>query len=117
MITRVFSGLTSNINYKHQFDSIGTEITADLDYASYNNKSRTQLLTESFNSSMLRLDDVILQGKIPSMIDIYTGKVDFVHPFKTGLKLEAGVKSSYVKTNNLVDYLRNREVAGKLDKE
>jgi iron complex outermembrane receptor protein len=62
----------------------------------------------SFNSSNVKIaDDVILQGVIPSMIDIYTGKVDFVHPFKSKLKLEAGVKASYVKTNNQVDYLRN----------
>jgi outer membrane receptor protein involved in Fe transport len=30
-----------------------------------------------------------------------------VHPFKKELKLEAGIKSSYVNTDNTVDYLRN----------
>jgi len=105
---RVFNGLTSNVNYKHTFDSTGREITADLDYASYNNKNQTQLLTESFDASNVKTgEDVILRGTIPSMIDIYTGKVDYVHPFKNGLKLEAGVKTSYVKTNNQVDYLRS----------
>ncbi|MES1223317.1 MAG: TonB-dependent receptor, partial [Bacteroidota bacterium] len=105
---RTFSGVTTNINYKHTFDSTGREISADLDYAYYDNKSRTQLLTESYNANNVKIgNDIILQGKIPSLIDIFTGKVDYVHPFKKGLKLEAGAKASYVKTNNQVDYLRN----------
>ncbi len=106
--SRRFKGLTTNINYKHTFDSAGTEITADLDYAFYNNKSRTELVTSSYDENDIKIgNDVTLKGKIPSMIDIYTGKVDFVRPFKSGLKLEAGLKSSYVKTDNQVDYLRN----------
>ena len=105
---RTFSGITTNLNYKHTFDSTGREISADLDYADYNSKSHTQLLTESYNARNVKIgNDIILQGKIPSMIDIYTGKVDYVHPLKKGLKLEAGIKASFVKTNNQVDYLRN----------
>ncbi|HET6995122.1 MAG TPA: TonB-dependent receptor, partial [Chitinophagaceae bacterium] len=104
---RVFSGLTSNINYKHTFDSTGREISADLDYASYNNKNQTELITQSFYANgTKKAEDVTLQGRIPSMIDIYTGKIDYIHPFKNGLKLEAGVKASYVKTNNQVNYMR-----------
>jgi hypothetical protein len=80
---RTFSGITTNLNYKHTFDSTGREISADLDYANYNSKNRTQLLTESYNASNVKIgNDIILQGKIPSMIDIYTGKVDYVHPLK-----------------------------------
>ena len=105
---RTFAGITTNLNYKHTFDSTGREISADLDYAYYNSKSNTQLLTESYNASNVKIgNDIILRGKIPSMIDIYTGKVDYVHPLKKGLKLETGIKTSYVKTDNQVDYLRN----------
>ncbi|HEX7844339.1 MAG TPA: TonB-dependent receptor, partial [Chitinophagaceae bacterium] len=105
---RRFSGLTTNMNYKHTFDSLGMELTADLDYAFYNNKNRTELVTSSYDANDVKLGhDVTLKGVIPSMIDIYTGKVDFVKPFKSGLKLEAGLKSSYVKTDNKVDYLRH----------
>ena len=52
-------------------------------------------------------NDVILKGDIPSNIDIYSAKVDYIHPFKNGLKLEAGLKTSFVKTDNQVEYLRN----------
>ena len=105
---RVFTGITTNLNYKHTFDSTGREISADLDYANYDNKSNTQLTTESYDDRGTKIgNDIILQGTIPSSINIYSGKVDYVQPFKKGLKLEAGVKSSYVKTDNRVDYLRN----------
>lgn len=105
---RIFAGITTNLNYKHSFDSTGKEISADLDYAWYNNKSRTELNTASYDANDVKTgNDIILQGRIPSIINIYSGKIDYTHPFKTGLKLEAGVKTSYVKTDNQVGYLRN----------
>ncbi|MBK5271727.1 MAG: TonB-dependent receptor, partial [Bacteroidia bacterium] len=105
---RTFEGITSNLNYKHTFDSTGREITADLDYANYKNKSNTELFTESYTANDVKVgNDILLQGSIPSNINIYSGKVDYVHPFKGGLKLETGLKSSYVKTDNEVDYMRN----------
>lgn len=105
---RVFAGTTANMNYKHTFDSTGREISADLDYGSYNNKNRSNLLTESYNAAGIKTgNDVMLKGNLPSTIDIYTAKVDYVHPFKNGMRLEAGAKAAYVTTNNKVDYLRN----------
>jgi len=52
-------------------------------------------------------DDVVLAGFIPSEINIYSAKTDYVHPFRNGLRLEAGLKTSFVKTDNQVNYLRN----------
>lgn len=106
--TRKFAGITTNLNYKHTFDSTGREISADLDYARYDGKNNTQLFTESYDAYDIKTgNDVTLKGYIPSGINIYSGKIDYVHPFKKDLKLEAGVKSSYVETDNKVDYLRN----------
>jgi hypothetical protein len=66
------------------------------------------MLTQGFNGNDVKMgNDVILQGVIPSYINIYSGKIDYIHPFKGGYRLEAGLKSSYVKTDNRVDYLRN----------
>ena len=106
--SRKWTGVSSNFNFKHTFDSTGREITADIDYAFYNNKSKTQLTTQIFDANDQKNgDDVILRGDIPSNIDIYSAKVDYLHPFKNGLKLETGVKTSFVKTDNQVEYLRN----------
>lgn len=106
--TRRSSNISTNFNYKHTFDSTGREITADIDYAHYNNKSDTKLTTESFDINDMKVGiDAILKGNIPSVIDIYSAKTDYVHPFKSGLRLEAGLKTSFVSTDNQVDYLRN----------
>lgn len=106
--TRKWKNFTSNFNFKHTFDSTGREITFDLDYASYSNKSKTQLNSGIFDAVNNKLgNDVILRGDIPSDINIYSVKVDYVHPFKSGLKLETGLKTSYVKTDNEVAYHRN----------
>ncbi|MEO6329263.1 MAG: TonB-dependent receptor [Ginsengibacter sp.] len=105
---RTSTNWSSNFNYKHTFDSTGRELTADVDYIYYNNKSNNKLTTESFDADNIKNgNDIILKGSIPSVINIYSAKADYVHPFNKGLKLEAGIKSSYVNTDNTVDYLRN----------
>lgn len=102
------SNVSSNANYKHTFDSTGREISADFDYAYYYNRNNTKLNTQSFNAVNIKTaQDVDLSGYIPSKINIYSAKIDYVHPFKSGLKLESGVKTSFVNTDNQVDYLRN----------
>ncbi|MEI9946555.1 MAG: TonB-dependent receptor [Chitinophagaceae bacterium] len=104
----VFAGVTTNLNYKHTFDSTGREISADFDYAAYNSRNRSRLLTQGYNKSDVEAGDAVtLRGILPSNIDIYTFKVDYVHPFKSGLRLEAGVKMTYVTTDNKVDYYRS----------
>jgi hypothetical protein len=45
-----------------------------------------------------------LRGILPGSINIYSAKIDFTHPLKHNAKLEAGVKSSYVKTDNNAQY-------------
>lgn len=110
------SNLTTNINYKHTFDSTGREISFDLDQAYYSNKSRTSLNTEILDANGDENgNDIVLNGNIPSIINIYSAKVDYVHPFKNGLKLETGLKTSFVKTDNEVEYLRNSGNGWSLD--
>ncbi|HEY6504594.1 MAG TPA: TonB-dependent receptor [Chitinophagaceae bacterium] len=105
--TRRSSNVSTNFNYKHTFDSTGREITADIDYVYYNNMSNTMLTTQSYDPDDLKTGDAVLKGTIPSIINIYSGKIDYVHPLRKGMKIEAGLKSSFVNTDNKVDYLRN----------
>ena len=110
--TRKGDNFSSNFNFKHTFDSTGREISADMDYVRYKNTSNTQLTTQSYDVFDVKNGDAILRGYIPSDITIYSGKIDYVHPFKSGLKLEAGLKTSFVNTDNRVDYLRNNNGSG-----
>src|SRR5437868_5891268 len=43
-------------------------------------------------------------GRLPQDITIYSGKFDYTLPLKKGAKFEAGIKSSYVKTDNNAMY-------------
>lgn len=105
---RLSSNISNNFNYKHTFDSTGRELSFDADYVYYNNKSNTRLNTQSYNNDDIKNGNaIVLKGNIPSNINIYTAKIDYVHPFKKTLKLETGLKTSFVHTDNQVEYLRN----------
>jgi iron complex outermembrane receptor protein len=103
-----FSSLSFNMNLKHTIDSTGKEITSDLDYIRYTNDGTTLLSTNAYDAANLpKGGSVLLRGEVPGTIDIVSGKVDYVHPFSKTLKLEAGVKSSLVKSDNRIVYERN----------
>lgn len=97
-----FSG---NLNFRTVLDSAGQEISGDLDYIKYNSSS-TQPLTSYYydNSGNLTKAPELLLGDLPTDINIYSGKVDYSKPLKKGAKFEAGIKSSYVKTDNNARY-------------
>jgi len=102
-----FKNLTSNVNFRHVFDSAGTEITADFDYILYSNTSDMTLTTDFYNGSGQTIGNpMILKGHLPSDISIFSVKTDFTRPFKKGGRLEAGAKSSFVSNDNLVNYVR-----------
>jgi iron complex outermembrane receptor protein len=101
-----FKNFTGNLNWKHSFDTTGTELTADLDYVKYSNVSDMTLTTDAFNSAGNKVGPTLyLKGYLPSSIDIWSFKSDFVKPLKNG-RFEAGIKSSIVTNDNLVDYTR-----------
>ena len=101
-----FYNYSANFNFKHVFDSTGREITFDLDYVGYSNKTNTLLVTDIYNASGGKLGSMRLAGDIPSQIAIYSLKSDYIHPLKKNMRLEAGFKVSYVNNNNEVAYWR-----------
>jgi iron complex outermembrane recepter protein len=93
-----------NLNYRHQFDSSGRELTIDLDYVTYNSVSNQYFNNITYTPDWVQKDQSILTGNLPSTINIYSAKSDYTRPITKDLKLEAGVKSSYVNTNNDANY-------------
>jgi len=93
-----------NLNFRHQFDSTGTEITADADYIKYNSNSDQYFDNITYDPDWTKKNETILTGNLPSTINIYSFKTDYSHPFKKELKLEAGLKASYVSTDNNANY-------------
>ena len=102
-----FSNFGANLNFRHILDSTNKEITADFDYRAY-----TQATNQFFTNNYLNADfskrknSSELRGELPSDIKIYSGRVDYSMPIKGG-KFEAGVKSSYVTTDNDARYENN----------
>lgn len=110
--------ITTNLNYKHSFDSLGKELSMDLDQGYYESKGNNTLSTRVFNPDHTqRGNTVLLNGNTPSLIKIYSGKIDYVHPFSKTMKLEAGVKSSFVNTDNNVNYLRDTSTGWYMDNQ
>ncbi len=94
---------TLNVNMRHQFDSTGRELTADLDYASYNSTSAMDFTNTTYDPYWSALNQTMLRGDLPVQIDIYSAKADYSQNLLKG-KLETGVKTSYVSTDNAANY-------------
>lgn len=93
-----------NLNFRRRFDSTGRELTADMDYVRYASGSDQYFNNTTYTPEYKELSRSILSGHLPSEIDIYSFKSDYTHPFTKDFKLEAGLKTSYVATDNTADY-------------
>ena len=99
------SNVTSNLNYKYDFDGKGRELTVDADYVHYGGKNYNNLNTIYYGSQNgVTRPNQDVRNNMPSTIDIMAFKTDYVHPLKKGGKLEAGLKSSFVKADNNTIY-------------
>lgn len=104
-----WSNHTYNLNYKATFDSLGRELTADFDYAYYNGNSFDNINTTYLDAEGGATGEERLRSAVPVMVDIRAFKADYVHPLRSGLKLEGGVKGSFVTTDNDVKFELFRE--------
>lgn len=93
--------LSANLNLRHQFDSTGKDFTLDLDFVTYDKRQDNSLTSDYLNPdySKKRPSNILI-GALPSKIKIYSLKADFTFPLSATTKLETGVKSSYVTTDN-----------------
>lgn len=91
-----------NFNLKHSLDSLGREVTADIDYVTYQNEDIQDFTTRFYNldNEQLRMP-YLLHGNLDGELTIKSAKVDYVQPLQAiGASLEAGVKSSLVNADN-----------------
>ena len=95
----------ANINLTTDFDTAGRELSANLDYIHYNSLSDQMFVNSFFDDNDHKTNnDETLRGYLPSTINIYSGKIDYTHPLKHNAKIEAGIKASYVETDNNAEY-------------
>ncbi len=99
-----FNSKGINVNYTHKFDSLGRELTFDLDYINDKSNSNQLFVNDTFLPDGTLTNSTTLSDNLPATINIYSAKADYSHPLKGKAKLEAGVKSSYVNTDNAANY-------------
>ena len=89
---------TANLNYTHTFnDELERELTVNVDYNRYNNKTTNTQLTDYEELIPYSLG---LNINSQQVVDIYSAKLDFQTKFwKTGM-IECGVKYGLSSTNN-----------------
>ena len=92
-----------NLNFSHDFPE-GRKWSADADYLVYNDKTKQRFNNFVYqpDNSLSSLDEST--GVLPSQIDIYAFKTDYVHPLPKDQSFEAGYKISYSRTDNTTDY-------------
>jgi outer membrane receptor protein involved in Fe transport len=104
---QTWKNFSTNLNMRHVIDTAGSEITADIDYIHYNSNN-SQLVTNAyFGATGLPLAGArpdTLTAKFPQDISICSAKLDYLKPLKKGARFEAGLKSSFVKTDNNASY-------------
>lgn len=93
-----------NLNLRHTFDSTGRELSADVDFLNYNSNKDQTFKNGIFNPDWSIKSNDELAGNLPSDIKIYSAKLDYSQPLKKGLKMDAGVKFSYVTSDNNANY-------------
>ncbi|PJJ84197.1 outer membrane beta-barrel family protein [Mucilaginibacter auburnensis] len=93
-----------NFNVLHRFDSLGRSLSIDLNYLGYNNRSRQIFQNTSFDKFGVPSAGQHIIDTLPTRINIYTAKVDYSHPLKNKAIFSAGVKTSYVNTDNAARY-------------
>ncbi len=99
-----------NINYKNELDTLGSELSIDADYATYKkrgqNTNENYFLDAAFNPAR---SQYTFRNSTPASVKIKTAKIDLVKYFTSTLKIETGIKTSFVTTDNdlIVDSLKN----------
>jgi len=101
--SRVFT----NLHYDAKLDTLGGKISADLDLTVMDMASEA-LLNNSYSNGLN--PPTLSTDRVLTLNDMYytilTSKVDWIQPLKGGKVLEAGLKGSWVESDNDLDLSR-----------
>jgi hypothetical protein len=93
-----------NLNYRHDYDKKGSQLSFDLDYIIYHTQITQAFANSSFYPDGTLYDQTLQTGSLPSHIEIYSAKADYMRVLAGGLRLSTGAKTSYTTTDNIADY-------------
>jgi hypothetical protein len=104
-----FNNFALNFNIKHDFDKEGRGLTFDFDHSKFSNKKEESFYANYFDGDNIETKNTAIRNNTDANITVYAAKTDFTIPINKTLKLETGLKSSYVETTNefLVENFNN----------
>lgn len=100
-----WKSINANVNYRRILDKKGKELTSDVDFVKHstdNDLFMVNSYTDAAGNAIVKADT--LTGLLPQEIDVYSAKVDYLHPLGKDARFEAGLKTSVVRTDNNARY-------------
>ncbi|MBS1530493.1 MAG: outer membrane beta-barrel protein [Bacteroidetes bacterium] len=93
-----------NLNMQHKFDNSGTQLTADADYVHFYSFGNQLSPVYEYRADGSLSDFEQRLFLLPSDVNIYSGKADFIRPFSGKGEFDDGIKSSYVSNDNQLNW-------------
>jgi outer membrane receptor protein involved in Fe transport len=107
-----FKSLGGNLNYSSKLDTLGRELSFDVDYSKFDNKTYRVFSNTLFSKTGSQVGQpYTIRNNFPTDIEVFTAKTDLTYPLRTKGTVEAGLKTSFVTTDNnaTFDSLVNQE--------
>ncbi|MET1055545.1 MAG: outer membrane beta-barrel protein [Pedobacter sp.] len=98
------TNLSTGLSMIHKFGKSGRELSADVNYLNYDGANDQYLQNLVFLPDGMQSSSRQFYYHLPSSMNVYTAKADYVHPMRGKAKLEAGFKSSWVSNDNMSEY-------------
>jgi hypothetical protein len=95
------NNLSANLNWKHRFDTTGTDLNVDVDLSAFKLTNNSEIITLLQGGSSYTNNQLI---KNPVHFIVF--KSDYSHPFDKKTKLEAGAKSSFAVIDNYLTFIQ-----------
>ena len=91
-----WKNFSTNVNFRQGLDTMGSELTADLDYSQYNSRNNPIMINSYFDEwgSPTFAADTLLGG-LPQDIKIYAARVDYTKMLKKRSKVRSGYQIEY----------------------
>lgn len=111
-----YSNSALNLHYLGKLDTLGTTLSADVDYVRLKSDDKASFLNK-FDSlgSVSPVSEDLLLSENPTSYDIYSARTDFTMLFDKAGKLEMGAKVSHVVSDNDLRFYTTADMVKHLD--
>ncbi|WP_293306637.1 outer membrane beta-barrel family protein [Pedobacter sp. UBA5917] len=99
-----WSNITYNLNYLHKFKKEVRTLSADLDFAGNSFTSNLNLDTYTAANASTPAQTSNRKGYVPAKTNVYVAKADYTDELGKAIKIEGGLKSSFITSDNNLVY-------------